>query len=272
MQEAFRAPKGRGSVQIFWVSLFMQVLQIRVEPISFLLTVILIPVFHTFTFLFILQHAGKLTGLAAYGIMGPVLLSIWANAIFYSGELIETERIHGTLEMVIATSKNSAEISLAARAMTNTFLALLALPQALLIARLGFGMTLHITSFFLFVLALLIVILSTCAAATIMANLFVLSRSVRIFQNALTYPFYLLAGLAFPLTALPAWLRPFSIPVALSWGSDLLQQSTGLHPYYSPGLDIGMGVGLTAIYFVIGHLLFCWTERRVRSTATLGSF
>lgn len=249
----------------------VQCISILVEPATFLVTIFIMPVFTSITFLFIFQYTGKLHSLAMYGVIGPVLLSIWATAIYNSGELIEIERFNNTLELLIATPTGSAECALLGSISANTLFSLASLGETIIIAQVGFGVALHIISLLLFVCGIVLLVLSTCASAMIMANLFVLARSIRLFQNTLTYPFYLLAGLSFPLTALPGWLRPFSVLIALSWNGDLLRSAMGLQAYYSPFFSFSLGLLLTALYFICGHVLFMWTEQRVRRTATLGN-
>lgn len=250
---------------------WVQCIAILVEPASFLLTAFLMPLFTSITFLFIFQYTGRLHHLAMYGIVGPVILSLWTTAVFNSGDLIEVERFNQTLEILLASPPGSAEAALLGAISANTVLSLVALAETMFIAHVGFGVALQIVSPLLLLAGLLLLILSTCAAALIMANAFVLARTTRLFQNTLTYPLYLLAGLAFPLTALPGWLRPFSAVVTLSWAGDVLGAALGLPASYPAPVSLSLGLLLTGLYAVCGHLLFRWTEKRVRQLATLGS-
>ncbi len=259
-------------MRVFAAAFRAQIQQVWVEPIEFILTTVLIPVLYTVAILMLAQSAGTLHTLGVYGIVGPAMISLWAGAVFASGELIEGERGYGTLELLVATPPGAFEMSLLGRIAANTLLSLFALVETALVAWLLFGVRLEITNPALFFIGLLVLVVSTAGCALIMANVFILSRSVRIFQNALTFPFYLLGGLAFPVAALPAWLHPLSFGIALSWGSDLLRSGAGQASDFPALLSIACGLALSLIYFAIGHVLFTWTERRVRSDASLGSY
>jgi ABC-2 type transport system permease protein len=257
---------------VFLAGFRSEVQRVRVQPIEFILTIVLMPLFYTVAVLMLAQSAGRLSSLGVYGIVGPAVLGIWAGAVMASGELIEGERGHGTLELMVATPPGAFEISLLGRIAANTVLSLFALVESALVAWFLFGVSLNITDPVVFAMGLVVLLVSTAGCGLIMANVFILSRSVRIFQNALTFPFYLLGGLTFPVAALPAWLHPLSYGIALSWGSDLLRTGAGQASGFPAALSVTCGLALAIVYFAIGHALFMWTERRVRRDASLGSY
>ncbi len=80
--------------------------------------------------------------------------------------------------------------------------------------------------------------------AVVMAAVFALARSSRIFQQSLTYPFYVLGGILVPVSFLPVWVRPFSRLVFLSWTADLLRASLSPEAVTDVGPRIGAVVAL----------------------------
>ncbi len=132
-------------MSIFFAGFRSQLQRVRVEPIDFILTIVLMPVFYTVAVLMLAQSAGKLASLGVYGIIGPAVLGIWAGAVMTSGELIEGERGYGTLELMVATPPGAFELSLLGRIAANTVLSLFALVESALIAWLFFGVSLNIT-------------------------------------------------------------------------------------------------------------------------------
>lgn len=261
-------------MRVFWIfreAFRFQLQTVLVERVSFFLSAVSVPIFHAAMFLFMLHYVGKLELLGSYAIIGPALLSIWHNAVFSSAEFVDEERANATLELLVSTPSMAFELALFGRIVSNTLISLISLIETLLVAWLGFGLTLPISSVGLLLAGLFLLIISVSAAALMMAITFVLARSVRIFQVAMTFPFYLLAGLAFPITALPTWLQPFSIVIPLFWANQLLLNATGQPTAYSPMMSLIIGTILTFLYLLIGHRLFIRVEQRVRQTGTLGS-
>jgi ABC-2 type transport system permease protein len=53
----------------------------------------------------------------------------------------------------------------------------------------------------------------------VISGLFILTRSATAIANTLLYPFYVVSGLVFPVTALPSWLQPVSAMSPLRWAA-----------------------------------------------------
>lgn len=97
--------------------------------------------------------------------------------------------------------------------------------EALLVARIGFGVSLEIRHGALLAAAVAVTLLAMAGTSTAFAGLLVLSREVLLFQNSLTYPFYILGGVLVPLSLLPGWIQPFGRLVFRSWSSDLIRDA-----------------------------------------------
>jgi ABC-2 type transport system permease protein len=161
-------------------------------------------------------------------------------------------------------------VVLFARVVAVTLVALLAFPEAWLVARFVFGIRLEVHHPGVFAAALGLTVLATSGAGVIMAALFVVARSVRNFQNALTYPVYVLAGVLVPVAVLPDWIEPLSRAVFLSWSADLLRDALTPAAVDLAAPRLAAVAALGAANFAVGYLLLARMLRRVQVTGSLG--
>jgi ABC-2 type transport system permease protein len=221
----------------------------------------------TVAFLAITRHAGR-PDLDAYAVLAPAVMALWHMAVLVSGEIVDRDRWAGTLELLLATPTALAVVVLG-RILAVTLFSLLSLAEAIVVARVGFGVTLTVHHPWLFVATLLVTAVATAGWATAMSGTFVLARSARTFQNAISYPFFLLGGAIVPVQLLPQRLQPLCRAVYLSWASDLLRASLRPDPVGWWPLRLAAVLGLGAAGFVAGHVLLRWIVDRVRATGTV---
>lgn len=253
-------------ISLFLAAMRFQAQVVRREP-DYLMSLVTIPLL-TVAFLAIMGNAGR-ADLAPYAVMGAALMTIWATALFVSGELIDADRWEGTLEGVLAAPA-PYQVAYLGRIATVTVISFLGLVESALIAWLVFGVTFAVPHAGLLVLTLACTAFSMVGTASIMAPLFVLARSARIFQNSLSYPFYLLGGTVVPVVLLPEWLRPVSNAIFLSWASDLLRDCLRDQQPAAVPARLGVIVGLGLLGFGIGHLLTRAVFKRVRQNGSVG--
>lgn len=251
---------------VFLAAARLQLWTARRDPTD-LLTLVVTPIF-TAMFLSIMQYAGRddLTGSA---ILAPVLIGLWMTAVNLGGGLIDADRWQGTLEQIIAAPAAFAVIILG-RIAAITFLGLLTFAEALVVARLFFGEPLNVAHPGVLVAGLTASAFAMAGTATLMATSFVLARSALRFQNALSYPFYVLGGVLVPVSFLPDWLQPLSRIVFLSWSADLLRATLDPQPIAGVGWRLAVIVGLGATAFGLGRALLRVILNRVRATGSIG--
>lgn len=222
----------------------------------------------TVVFLAIARSADR-PDLAGYAVLAPAVMALWAMAVMVSGEVVDTERWSGSLELLLA-SPASLPLVVVGRIAAVTLLSLLGLAEAWLVAWLGFGTLIAVHHPAVFAAALLATAVATAAWAAALAAVFVAGRSARTFQNAISYPFYVLGGALVPVDLLPGWLRPASRLVYLSWSSDLLRDSLAAGPVADvPGrLAAVLGLGLAG--GLVGAALLDRVVLRVRRTGAAG--
>jgi ABC-2 type transport system permease protein len=103
-----------------------------------------------------------------------------------------------------------------------------------------------------------------------MSSVFVLSRSVRAYQNSLSYPFFVLGGVMVPVALLPGWIEPVSRAVFLTWSADLLRDSLTTEPVTNLVARLGVVLALGAAGFLVGLVLLRRAVDRLRRTGTIG--
>lgn len=221
----------------------------------------------TVIFVEIVRQAGR-QDLTAYAVLAPVLIALWQLSLFNSGEVVEGDRHAGTLELQVAVPTPYALVVLG-RVAAVSALALLSFAEVWLVTWAIFGVAIEVRHPVAFVLTLATTALATAGTATIMASLFIVTRSPRTFQNSLSYPFYVLGGVLVPVAFLPDWLAPLSKAVFLSWSADLLRASLGPAPVRDLAFRLGMVALLGAVGYAIGFGLLARMLRRSRTEGSL---
>jgi len=75
--------------QLFWAAVRFQAQIMRRSP-EYIMSLVTIPVL-SIAFLSIMRHAGR-EDLVPYAVLGSAIMTVWATALYVSGELIESER------------------------------------------------------------------------------------------------------------------------------------------------------------------------------------
>jgi ABC-2 type transport system permease protein len=219
-------------------------------------------------FLLLIRHNDR-PDLLAYGLIAPVLMGVWSMAMLISGEIVDSDRWLGTLELQIAAPVSFARVVLS-RVWVTTAISLLTVAEVAAVAVIGFGIVPDVPHPFVFLAGLLATTVATAGSATLMAALFVATRTARTFQNSLSYPVLLLGGVFTPLDRLPEWTHPIGRLLYLSWSADLLRDALNPAPVTSAAWRIGAVLGLGLLSGLAGWLLLGRVLRRVRETGTVG--
>jgi ABC-2 type transport system permease protein len=202
-------------------------------------------------------------------ILAPGLIALWGMALGRCGELIIEAKRDATLELLLAAPVNVGRV-LVARIAVVTTASLLGFLESALVAKLLFGERVGVAHVGVFVCALGLTVVGTCALAYLLSVLFVFSRSARQYQNSLSYPIYLVSGIAVPLSLLPGWLRPLSWLSYLSWGVNLLVDASGPAPVESASGRLLAMLALVALLSVASALSMRRAVAASRRTGSIG--
>lgn len=219
-------------------------------------------------FLSIFRYAGR-TDLDAYALIAPALIALWQMSLMISGEIIATERDNQSLESLIA-APGSIPALLIGRISAVTLLSMFGFIEAALTGRIFFDVSLHIGAPTVFMLSLLTASAATAGTAILMAVLFIRSRSPRIFQNSLSYPFYLLGGVLVPVSFFPEWVQGISLLIYLSWSSELLRDAIHHQSVVNWAGRNLIVLGLGAATFLLGRTLLHTSLLNARRDGKIG--
>ncbi|MEV6823589.1 ABC transporter permease [Amycolatopsis sp. NPDC051102] len=200
--------------------------------------------------------------LAATVALTSFVMTLWSHAVFVSSEAVDHDRAEGMLEVLLAAPRSYAR-SLILRIAATEAVCLPAAAEIALIGGWGFGFPLRMAAPAAFVAALLLTFAGTVGSAILLASLFVLIRGARTYQNALTYPCYLLAGLVVPASLLPRPLAAVSHGWFLAWGADLMRDALHAVPAELPRRLLVLAV-LAAGQNLAGVLFMRRVIRRAR--------
>jgi len=202
-----------------------------------------------------------------YAIVGSGIMGIWLATTFVTGQIVTFERSSGTLELLVAMPA-ALQLWIIGRALATTLLALMSLAVTLIGSRVIFGIAFTIRQPFLFLLMLAAITVAFTLLGTMIAGLFVLTRRAGPVANAILYPAYILSGVVFPLSVLPAWLRPLALIIPLHWAADGVRSAIIGDTHHAVQSLLALGV-LSTIFAGGCFWCFRFIERRVRLVATL---
>lgn len=213
-------------------------------------------------------RAARRDDLTGFAVVAPVLITQWAMALEISGNVVDSDRAEGVLEGVVAAPTPFSTVVLG-RVAAVSALSLVAVFETWFVARVGFGVHIEVHHPAVLAATLVATGLAMTGTALGMAAVFVLARTARTFQNTLNYPFYLLGGVLVPISFLPAWVRPVSRAIFLSWSADLLRAALRPAPVEDVVPRLGMILLLGACGLAAGRVVLAVVLRRVRVLGTL---
>lgn len=249
----------------FLAGVRMQLWLLRRQPDDFL--VLWTVPFTALIYLSIVEHSHR-PDLLPTALLAPVLIGLWMFSVNLASSIVESDRWLGILEPAAASPARLQAVVLG-RIGTITGCGLLPLIETYVLARVVFGITVHVGHPGLFVLGMLVTGLTTTATSAALAAVFVLSRNSTIYTNFLTYPVYILSGLLVPVSYLPSLIQPLSRLTFLYWSADLLRDTLAVEPVRDPMGRVLIVAAFGAGTLVVGMLLLGAVLRRARETGTL---
>lgn len=237
------------------------------SPANALVTLLLFPVMYSIIYLIVLDFLNR-EDLGTMGMIGPALMGVWATSVGITGSIIDDERWNGSLEVLAVLPGGSFSLFLLGRTLASSALSLIAFVSTFVVAHFGFSVSFSFQEPLGIAAALILTVLSATGVGMIVGALLVLSRSAIQFQTTLTFPFYLLGGIAFPVSELPHFVQPLSYLISLSWISEILRDLFEGKP--TQGLAWFVLSLLVIVYLGIGLYLIGALTRRAQTTGNMG--
>lgn len=208
-------------LSVVWRAFQLQAVLSRRSPAHLL--VLLIAPMQTTSLLALTVHAHRPDAVAT-AVIAPGLIGLWVSSLDYAGRVVPEDQWAGRFTPMVAAPVPFTLV-VVGRVAAVVLVGAMAFGESWLVAALGFGRVLTVHDPGVFAAAILATCLASVGTAMLMSGVISLSRARDVLQNSLSYPFYILGGIVFPLTVLPAWVRPFSHLVFLSWSARLLRDS-----------------------------------------------
>jgi ABC-2 type transport system permease protein len=206
--------------------------------------------------------------LAISGVLAAYVVAVWSLALVAGGDLVEDERYFGTFAALLVTPV-SVERALLGRVVAISGLGLVALVESAVTATVGFGVPLRVRQPVLFAVGLFLLFVAVAGVAYFFAAGFVLAYNARSWQNALTYPAYVLGGVLAPLRHWPVWVQVLGRCFFLSWTMDLFRRAISPPSGVQPVVGIGAVVVLGGLTWLAGVAML---RRSIRHLQRTGRF
>lgn len=219
-------------------------------------------------FLSVAVHGGREDAIVN-AVLAPGLIGLWIVSLDLAGSVVGEDRWGGRFELLVS-SLTPIGLVVFGRILVIILVGALTFVEAVVVAVLGFRLRVGIADPALFAVGIVVTSFAMAGTATLLAAAFVLSRALHVFQNALSYPFYILGGVLVPVAFLPGWLEPLSRLVFLSWSADLLRDAMRGTVRADWPADAGVILVLGVIALIAGWVLIDKISDRSRRTATVG--
>jgi len=210
-----------------------------------------------------------------YVIFGTGVMTLWMTCLWSSVTDVNRERATGTLELLLI-SPVPFPISLLGKILGNTFLGMFTIFVSYVYSTVVLGVSLVVADPWKVALGLAATVFSFAGVSLFLALLFLLSREANLIANGLSFPVYLVSGLYFPLSSLPAGLQYVGLTLPIAWaretirwavmGSEATRLWTSSFGSAIAGLFV-TGVAYLLLSTILFNLVF---ERLVRRKGRLG--
>ncbi len=204
-------------------------------------------------------------GALVYAGLGSAVMGIWSVIATTASSLLQRERWHGTLELLVASPTRFALVLVPITTAMAT-LGLYSLVATLVWGRLLFGIEVRVADPLLFVLSIMVSIFSIALIGFLLSVAVVRYRTAWAMGNLLEYPGWLVCGFLVPLTVFPDWVGWIAYALPPTWGMEAIRSSAAGG---SPWLDVLMCLGLGLLYGLAGAVLSERVLDSARRNATL---
>jgi ABC-2 type transport system permease protein len=217
------------------------------------------------TVAFLLYGRSDDESVLVYAGLGAAVMGIWSVVTTTASGLLQRERWHGTLELLVASPTRFALVLVP---ITTAMAALgrFSLVSTLRWGWLLFGITVPVQSPLLFALSVAVAIFSVALLGFLLSVAVVRYRTAWAMGNLLEYPGWLLCGFLVPLSFFPGWVTWIAYALPPTWGMAAIREAASGG---SPWADILLCLGTGLAYGLVGALVSEGVLRSARRHATL---
>jgi len=207
-----------------------------------------------------------------YVVLGSGFMALWSSIIFSSASDVNRERFYGTLEIIFISPVPFA-VTLIGKIIANTLWGLISMILSFVYLKFVFQLDLVFYHPWVFLTALLFVLLSLAVFSFFLALAFTLSRQAEALMNFIEYPIYLICGFLFPISYLPAWVQGISYVLPPTWAIQLLRDvTTETFSSQTVLFSFTALVSLTVLYIFIGMYFYRLMDKKARFHGKLGVY
>ena len=207
----------------------------------------------------------------AFLVVGLVTAAFVANAVNGLPHAMNSDIATGALEAMLATPARIPALLVGMVGQTFTWTVLRGI--ILLTSAWILGAHLVWSNALVCVVLLLLIILTYAPVGVIAASLILAVRTAGPLTTGVLWASTLLGGVYYPTKVVPSWLALVSDFVPLSYGLRAMRRSLiDGAPITAIAGDVARMVGLGAILFVIGALMFRWALGYAKRAGTLAQY
>ena len=196
-----------------------------------------------------------------YAGIGAAAMGIWTSQTVSATTLVQRERRAGTLELVVAAPTPFSLVLLPITFAMAT-IGLYSVVATILWDWWVFDIALHVESWPLFVLSILMAAVTIALFGFLLSVTAVRYRTSWALGAALEYPGWLLCGFVVPLDLLPAVLRPVSWVLAPTWAVEGMRAAAaGESPWADLAICAAVGLAYAALAGWLGVRLITAARR-----------
>jgi ABC-2 type transport system permease protein len=235
------------------------------REISWMLFDVLMPFGQVVAYVLIYRAIGAAEEYVGFVVMGGAMTAFWMNILWSMSSQLYWEKEQGNLSLYIAApgSMMAILLGMALGGMVATTMRALVVTVA---GSLLFHVQYQIVSFWQLFTVFTLAMIALYGMGMMMASIFLLlGREAWHMANLAQEPVFLASGFYFPIKSFPFWVAAAASIIPLTLGMDAMRQlifPSGFKlGFLTVGTEIGILLGLSAVFLVSAKLLLAYMEK-----------
>ncbi|MCG3087302.1 ABC transporter permease [Sporosarcina cyprini] len=237
------------------------------DPKVYVFVMVLNPFSQLLFFAVLVNYVYGGEGLAGYIASNALLLCVM-NSVFGMMSVITSDRVMGTLQLVMSTPSSKAPLFIS-RSLAHVVNGVFTAVMGLLFGILLFGLSIPLDALFSLLVIWLVSIFSACGLGLIIATFCLWSPSMHLWSNLLASLLLLVSGANYPLSVMPAWLEQIAAFVPLTRGVRLTKDIVNQGDFSHVTALLSQEFLLGCFFFAISLVLIAYAEYLARVKGTM---